>query len=174
MSVIKRLFSLFLLVLTLLLLQHVISCRIEDSYNGEITSQNYVYQHLHLRSVAKTVVKKSVPAQNYLDIILLASVLLIAHLKFDIANIFFAITHIPVYLWQLARCDLSEAQTIVLKTRYNKKNKCLGNVFLYGRRCNMDYKKEIIEMIQKIHSESMIKFIYGCVKRAYKEERVGK
>ena len=41
-------------------------------------------------------------------------------------------------------------------------------------RAIMDYKKEIIEMIQKIHSESMIKFIYGCVKRAYKEERVGK
>nr|UVY43343.1 MAG: hypothetical protein [Bacteriophage sp.]UWI22255.1 MAG: hypothetical protein [Bacteriophage sp.] len=38
----------------------------------------------------------------------------------------------------------------------------------------MDYKKEIIEMIQKIHNESMIKFIYGCVKRAYKEERAGK
>ena len=38
----------------------------------------------------------------------------------------------------------------------------------------MDYKKEIIEMVQKIHNESMIKFIYGCVKRAYKEERVGK
>lgn len=35
----------------------------------------------------------------------------------------------------------------------------------------MDYKKEIIEMIQKIHNESMIKFIYGCVKRAYDEER---
>lgn len=28
----------------------------------------------------------------------------------------------------------------------------------------MDYKKEIIEMIQKIHNESIIKFIYGCVK----------
>jgi hypothetical protein len=41
-------------------------------------------------------------------------------------------------------------------------------------RAIMDYKKEIIEMIQKIHSESMIKFIYGCVKRAYKEERAGK
>ena len=38
----------------------------------------------------------------------------------------------------------------------------------------MDYKKEIIEMIQKIHNESMIKFIYGCVKRVYNEERVGK
>lgn len=179
MSVIKRLFSFFLLILTLLLLQHAISCRIKDNYNSKVTSQsyrsaNYAYQRLHLRSVAKTVVKKSVPAQDYLSTILLASVLLIAHLKFDFANIFFAITHIPVYRWQLARCGLSEAQTIVLKTRYNKKNKCLRNVFLYGRRCNMDYKKEIIEMIQKIHSESMIKFIYGCVKRAYKEERVGK
>lgn len=108
MGVIKRLFSLFLLILTLLLLQHVILCRIEDSYNGKITWQNYAYQHLHLRSVAKTVVKKSTPAQDYLSVILLASVLLIAHLKFDFANIFFAITHIPVYLWQLARCDLSK------------------------------------------------------------------
>lgn len=34
----------------------------------------------------------------------------------------------------------------------------------------MDYKKEIIELIQKIRNESMIRFIYGCVKRAYKEE----
>lgn len=34
----------------------------------------------------------------------------------------------------------------------------------------MDYKKETIEILQKIRSESMIKFIYGCVKRAYKEE----
>lgn len=108
MSVIKRLLSFFLLILTLLLLQHVISCRIEDSYNEKITSQNYAYQHLHLHSVAKTVVKKSVPAQDYLSTILLASVLLIAHLKFDFANIFFAITHIPVYLWQLVRCDLSK------------------------------------------------------------------
>ena len=120
MSVIKRLLSLFLLVLTLLLLQHAISCRIRDSYNSKVTSQsyrsaNYAYQRLHLRSVAKTVVKKSVPAQNYLDAILLASVLLIAHLKFDFANIFFAITHIPVYHWQLARCGLSK--TPVYRTK---------------------------------------------------------
>ena len=120
MSVIKRLLSLFLLVLTLLLLQHAISCRIRDNYNSKVTSQsyrsaNYAYQRLHLHSVAKTVVKKSVPAQDYLSTILLASVLLIAHLKFDFANIFFAITHIPVYLWQLARCDLSK--TPVYRTK---------------------------------------------------------
>lgn len=34
----------------------------------------------------------------------------------------------------------------------------------------MDYKKELLEMIQKINNETMIKFIYGCVKRAYREE----
>ena len=34
----------------------------------------------------------------------------------------------------------------------------------------MDYKKEIIEMIQKIQNETIIKFIYGCVKRAYRGE----
>ena len=34
----------------------------------------------------------------------------------------------------------------------------------------MDYKKEIIEMIQKINSKTMMKFIYGCVKRAHKED----
>lgn len=34
----------------------------------------------------------------------------------------------------------------------------------------MDYRKEIIEMIQKIHNETMIKFIYRCVKRAYRGE----
>ena len=113
MSVAKRIFSLFLLVLTLLLLQHAISCRIRDSYNSKVTSQSYrsasyVYQRLHLRSVAKTVVRKSAPVQDYLSVILLSSILLIAHLRFDITNIFFAITHIPVYLWQLARCDLSK------------------------------------------------------------------
>ena len=34
----------------------------------------------------------------------------------------------------------------------------------------MYYKKEIIEMIKKINSETMINIICGCVKRAYKEE----
>lgn len=110
MSVTKRIFSLFLLVLMLLLIQHVISGRIQDNCNGKSTSQSChsAYQHLHVRSVAKTVVRKSAPVQDYLSAILLSSILLIAHLRFDITNIFFAITHIPVYLWQLARCDLSK------------------------------------------------------------------
>lgn len=33
----------------------------------------------------------------------------VTHFVFDIAKIFFAITHIPVYHWQLARGDLSES-----------------------------------------------------------------
>lgn len=120
MSVIKRLFSFLLLILMLLLLQHVISCRIQDNYNGKFTSQsyfsaNYAYQHLHLRSVAKTVIKKRTPVQNYLNTAFLVAILLASHLKFDFANIFFAITHIPVYHWQLARCDLSK--TPVYRTK---------------------------------------------------------
>lgn len=35
----------------------------------------------------------------------------------------------------------------------------------------MDYRKEIIEMIQKIRSESMIKFIYGCVKKGLQRRK---
>ena len=57
--------------------------------------------------------------------------------------------------------------------RYNKENKCLENV-LYGRRYNMNYKKEIIEMIENIHSEKILNLIYWFVKRGYKEERAGR
>ena len=114
MSVIKRIFSLFLLVLMLLLIQHVISGRIQDNYSGKSTSQschsvNSTYQHLHVRSVAKVAAKKKGPVQNYLSAIFLTIIPLIAHLKFDFANIFFAIAHVPVYHWQLARFDLSKS-----------------------------------------------------------------
>ena len=110
MSVTKRIFSLFLLVLMLLLIQHVISGRIQDNCNGKSTSQSChsACQHLHVRSVAKVAAKKKTPVQNYLSIIFLTIIPFIAHLKFDFADIFFAITHVPVYRWQLARCDLSK------------------------------------------------------------------
>lgn len=110
MSVTKRIFSFFLLVLMLLLIQHVISGRIQDNYNGKSTSQSCqsAYQHLHVRSVAKVVAKKKTSVQNYLSAIFLTIIPLIAHLKFDFANIFFVIAHVSVYHWQLARCDLSK------------------------------------------------------------------
>ena len=43
----------------------------------------------------------------------------------------------------------------------------LGGVYV-------DYKKEIIEMIQEIHSEKILNLIYWFVKRGYKEERAGR
>lgn len=111
MSVTKRIFSLFLLVLMLLLIQHVISGRIQDNYSGKSTSQSChsAYQHLHVHSIAKVVVKKKASVQNYLSVAFLAVIPFIVHLKFDFANIFFAIAHVPVYHWQLARCDLSKS-----------------------------------------------------------------
>jgi hypothetical protein len=38
----------------------------------------------------------------------------------------------------------------------------------------VDYKKEIIEMIQEIHSEKILNLIYWFVKRGYKEEGAGR
>ena len=38
----------------------------------------------------------------------------------------------------------------------------------------VDYKKEIIEMIQEIHSEKILNLIYWFGKRGYKEERAGR
>ena len=38
----------------------------------------------------------------------------------------------------------------------------------------MNYKKEIIEMIQKINNNNVLKLIYGFTKSGYKEEKAGK
>lgn len=38
----------------------------------------------------------------------------------------------------------------------------------------MDYKKEIIEMIQNIHNEKILNLIFWFVKRGYNEERARK
>lgn len=54
--------------------------------------------------------------------------------------------------------------------KYNEENKCLENV-LYGRRYNMDYKKEIIEMIEKMSNLTFLKMAYGFVRRLYREEK---
>ena len=107
---------------------------------------------------------------------------------FAITNIFFAIANVPIYYWQLARGNLDASHLLRFIghiIRYNA-NISSEHIFhwqsiyfnvdgsLQQGGLFMDYKKEIIEMIQKIHNESMIKFIYGCVKRVYNEERVGK
>lgn len=43
-----------------------------------------------------------------------------------------------------------------------------------GRDGYMDYKKEIIEMIQNIHNEKILNLIFWFVKRGYNEERARK
>ena len=57
-----------------------------------------------------TTVKRSVPDHVRIQAVLTLIFCIIprkTHFIFGIANIFFAITHIPVYHWQLARSDLS-------------------------------------------------------------------
>lgn len=36
------------------------------------------------------------------------------------------------------------------------------------------YKKKIIEMVEAIEGKTMVKFIYGCVRRIYEEQKAGK
>ena len=56
----------------------------------------------------RTTVKRSVPDRIQFIFVLISCIIpLIAHFIFDSANIFFEITHIPAYHWQLARRDLS-------------------------------------------------------------------
>lgn len=58
----------------------------------------------------RTTVKRSVPDRIQLIFVPIYRIIPCkTHFIFDITNIFFSITHIPVYRWQLARCDLSEA-----------------------------------------------------------------
>ena len=38
----------------------------------------------------------------------------------------------------------------------------------------MNYKKEIIDMVEKIHSEEVLNLVYWFVRRGYSEERAGK
>ena len=65
-----------------------------------------------------------------------------------------------------------KVQTIVLKMRYNKKNKCLENV-LCGRRYNMSYKKEIIELIESCENEGKLKFVYMILIKYLKSKEQG-
>lgn len=37
----------------------------------------------------------------------------------------------------------------------------------------MDYKKEIIEMIEEIENAEILKLIYGFIKSGYEEEKAG-
>ena len=68
-------------------------------------------QQVNRRSTARRNVPNHIRTQVVLTLILWL-IPHITHFVFDIANIFFAITHIPVYHWQLARGDLSEKSVL--------------------------------------------------------------
>lgn len=47
----------------------------------------------------------------------------------------------------------------------------IGGVCVYEKE---DYRKMIIEMIEKIDNKNVLKLIYGFTKSGYKEEKAGK
>lgn len=68
-------------------------------------------QQVNGRSTARRNVPNHIRTQVVLTLILWL-IPHIVHFIFDIAKIFFAITHITVYHWQLARGDLSEKSVL--------------------------------------------------------------
>lgn len=46
-------------------------------------------------------------------------------------------------------------------------------MFLGGRRYNMDYKKEIIEMIENTENEGKLKFVYTILIKYLKSKKQG-
>lgn len=68
------------------------------------------------QSSRHSTVRRNVPNRiQFLFVLIFCILPHIVHFIFGIANVFFAITHIPVYHWQLARCDLSK--TPVYRTK---------------------------------------------------------
>ena len=84
-----------------------------------IRARNHSYRSSTVTSIQQvngySTVRRKVPDHVRIQAIFVLTFCTISHIThfaFDIANIFFAITHIPVYHWQLARCDLSEKSVL--------------------------------------------------------------
>lgn len=85
------------------------------SYIAHVPSRarSHSYKSFTVTSIQQTnrhsSTKRSIPNHIRTQVVLTLILWLIphiAHFVFDVAKIFFAITHIPVYHWQLARGDL--------------------------------------------------------------------
>lgn len=85
---------------------------------------------------------------------------------FEIAKFIFEVLKTPVYIWQLPRANIGG---IMIKTNvsskifpttaaYNVIENCFGRFI-------MDYKKEIIELIEKCDNTHWLKTIYAYIKR---------
>lgn len=110
---IKNLFALCLPVMILFLVIHMpipgdVHSKDNDNHIQSYSSADvgtYSYHRLRIHST----IKKGVSEQISLHTVLIFNIIpLITKLAFDISKIFFDIPHVPVYCWQLARCDLSE------------------------------------------------------------------
>lgn len=109
---IKNLFALCLPVMILFLVIHMPipgNVRSKDNDNHIQSYSNadagtYSYHRLRIHSTAKKGVSEQI---NLHPVLMFCIIPLITKLTFDISKIFFDIPHVPVYRWQLARCDLS-------------------------------------------------------------------
>lgn len=95
-------------------------------------------------------------------------------------KVIFEIINIPVYLWQFARANINPC--VLFHWTYGKydKNKCSNHIShcpdIYCSkvsigRVTMDYKKEIMELLNKIESQKILRYIYIIVADIYNDLR---
>ena len=103
MKLARKIIILIGIILIISYIAHVPSrARNHSCKSPTVTSIQQVNRH----STARRNVPSHIRTQAVLTLILWL-IAHIAHFMFNVANIFFSITHIPVYHWQLARGDLS-------------------------------------------------------------------
>ena len=103
MKLARKIIILIGIILIISYIAHVPSrARNHSCKSSTVTS----IQQVNERSTARRKVPDHVRIQA-IFVLTFCAIPHIAHFMFDVANIFFAITHIPVYHWQLARRDLS-------------------------------------------------------------------
>lgn len=56
--------------------------------------------------------------------------------------------------------------------KYAEKKSAEKNIHSEGEN-GMDYKKKIIEMVNKMNNQKFLQMIYGFIKRLYREEKAG-
>lgn len=101
MKIAKRIIILIGIVLFANYIIHLPMC-VNDYVHRE--SGIYSAQHMCRHSTLK---RNSAEQIQHIPVLIFSVIPLITHYIFDISKIFFDITHVPVYHWQLARCDLS-------------------------------------------------------------------
>lgn len=168
MKIFKRILIVIGIILYANYIIHLPMC-VNDYANKDFGIYSTQTMHKHSTLTMSTVLK--LVSESTLKFYILPRK---ADFIFDYTNNFYAIINIPVYLWQFARANINPC--VLFHWTYGKydKNKCSNHIShcpdIYCSkvsigRVTMDYKKEIIQLIENCNDIHWLKTIYAYIKR---------